>query len=708
MRLVKVATCNLNQLAMDFDTNLANIKESITKAKEAGAAIRLGPELEITGYGCEDHFLELDTVTHSWECLKEILIGEWTDGILCSIGMPIIKGSERYNCQVLCMNRKIIMVRPKMRLANADYFMEFRWFKAWQMSDKLVDFELPNDLSEAISQKSAPFGYGIIQFLDTVVAAEVCRELFSTFPPHDDLALNGVEIFLNASGSGHEVGKAIGFRLGALIGVTQSVGGVYMYSNQRGCDGGRLYYDGCSCIVVNGEVVASGSQFSLKDVEVVVAQVDLDAVAAKRASSGSFLEQASGKTMIPSIYAPYKLCQPFNIKVPVSSPIKISPCSPEEEIALGPACWMWDYLRRSEACGFLLPLSGGPDSSSVAAIVGSMCQLVIKEIEDGNEQVKDDAIRIGCYTNGQFPIDSKEFSNRIFYTIFMGSENSCESSRKQAKDLAQEIGSWHLDVSIDTIVSTLLLVVQKLVGKGPPKKVDENRGLKDIQARIRMVLAHALASTLPWVHNKSGSYLVLSSSNADDQLIGKFTKYGCSSGDLNPIGTINKQDIQAFLQWAATNLRYPSLANFCTNKGDEIAAETTNNEQSIYGKWRRNFRCGPVSMFQNLCHKWASSLTPSEVAERVKNFFKNYSANRHKMTILTPSCHVEKYSPDDNRCDLHQFLYNTRWPYQFRKIDQLVQELQGSDSLKKIIGNVRRKLMLVEKYENEELRNNVD
>lgn len=36
--------------------------------------------------------------------------------------------------------------------------------------------------------------------------------------------------------------------------------------------------DGCCCVVVNGEVVAQGSQFSLKDIEVVVAQVDLDAV----------------------------------------------------------------------------------------------------------------------------------------------------------------------------------------------------------------------------------------------------------------------------------------------------------------------------------------------------------------------------------------------------------------------------------------------
>jgi hypothetical protein len=41
-----------------------------------------------------------------------------------------------------------------------------------------------------------------------------------------------------------------------------------MYANQQGCDGGRLYFDGCACIAVNGALVAQGSQFSLRDVEV--------------------------------------------------------------------------------------------------------------------------------------------------------------------------------------------------------------------------------------------------------------------------------------------------------------------------------------------------------------------------------------------------------------------------------------------------------
>jgi predicted amidohydrolase len=41
--------------------------KSVKIAKEKGAAYRLGPELEITGYGCNDHFFESDTFLHSWQ-----------------------------------------------------------------------------------------------------------------------------------------------------------------------------------------------------------------------------------------------------------------------------------------------------------------------------------------------------------------------------------------------------------------------------------------------------------------------------------------------------------------------------------------------------------------------------------------------------------------------------------------------------------------
>jgi NAD+ synthase (glutamine-hydrolysing) len=79
------------------------------------------------------------------------------------------------------------------------------------------------------------------------------------------MGLDGVEIFTNSSGSHHELRK-LNTRVDLIKAATQKVGGIYLYANQQGCDGDRLYYDGSAMIVVNGDIVAQGTQFSLNDV----------------------------------------------------------------------------------------------------------------------------------------------------------------------------------------------------------------------------------------------------------------------------------------------------------------------------------------------------------------------------------------------------------------------------------------------------------
>ena len=116
---------------MSFKHNRDNIIQSLLKCKELGATYRLGPELEICGYSCEDHFFELDTINHSWEMLSDIINDprNLTSGMLCDFGMPVNYNGSLYNCRIFCLDKKILLVRPKLFLAYGNNYRENRWFK---------------------------------------------------------------------------------------------------------------------------------------------------------------------------------------------------------------------------------------------------------------------------------------------------------------------------------------------------------------------------------------------------------------------------------------------------------------------------------------------------------------------------------------------------------------------------------------------------
>ena len=86
--LVDIAICSLNQWALDFIGNKKRIIQSIREAAEKGCKYRSGPELEICGYSCQDHFLEPDTELHCWEMLVDI-IEATPDDIIVDVGMPV-------------------------------------------------------------------------------------------------------------------------------------------------------------------------------------------------------------------------------------------------------------------------------------------------------------------------------------------------------------------------------------------------------------------------------------------------------------------------------------------------------------------------------------------------------------------------------------------------------------------------------------------
>lgn len=735
--LCRLSTCNLNQWALDFDGNLERIIQSIKQAKEHGSRYRSGPELEICGYGCEDHFYEVDTEVHCWQSLVRLLDSDLSDDFMFDVGMPVTFSGMRLNCRVVCLNRQIILIRPKMCLAEDGNYREMRYFTAWQ-SMSVSRFTLPQVVTNANKQKECPIGVAMIQMTDSSISFETCEELFTPNSPHIALTLAGAEIISNSSGSHHTLRK-LTRRIDLLRAASEKTKCAYMYANQQGCDGGRLYYDGCACIYLNGDMRAQSSQFSIQDIEVVTATLDLDEIRSKRTNMPSRMMQAAAQNtcalnqngqqsnqVVPTIFVDY-LVGSADVSDFVMSPV-ITPFihTPEEEIALGPACWLWDYLRRSKQTGYFLPLSGGADSAATAAIVGSMCHLVVESVRKGDKQVIADVTRMLSNSNDRKadapmptdpqpasqssdqsdalpaifprPFTAAALANCLFHTCYLGSENSGNETRNRAAQLAKEIGAYHLNVDIQSLVNACVTTVKfalnlSLRYKTGGGEVYENLALQNLQARSRMILSYAFASLLPYARGfkHGGSLLVLGSANVDEALRGYLTKYDCSSADLNPIGSVSKGDLRRFLIYAAEKYEYPTLLGIAHAaptaelepqtaeyvQTDEMDMGMTYEELGQYGRLREVQRCGPVSMFDRL-REWTTTrgLSLREVGDKVKRFFFYYAINRHKCTVLTPAYHAEDYSPDDHRFDHRPFLYNAQWTRQFADIDAKIKQAE--------------------------------
>lgn len=84
------------------------------------------------------------------------------------------------------------------------------------------------------------------------------------------------------------------------------------------------------------------------------------------------------------------------------------------------------------------------------------------------------------------PTDASEFCKRIFHTCYMGTENSSAATRDRAKKLAESIGSYHVDLNMDTVVSAVHTLFSTVTGKRPSFKVHggtsaQNLALQNIQ-----------------------------------------------------------------------------------------------------------------------------------------------------------------------------------------------------------------------------------
>ncbi|KND93209.1 Glutamine-dependent NAD(+) synthetase [Tolypocladium ophioglossoides CBS 100239] len=701
MALVTVAAATLPSVPLDFLGNRDRILESIRIAKEKGATLRTGPELEIPGYGCLDHHLEGDTFLHSLEVLADIISDEVCQDMLIDLGVGVRHRNVRYNTRVFCTYRKIFCIRPKMALANDGLYREARHFTAWSKPRQVEAYYLDSILRRVTGQTTVPIGDMILSTPDTAVACESCEELFVPLNPSIFTGLNGAEITLNSSASHAELRK-LRTRLELISNSTRKLGGIYIYANATGLDEGRMLHDGSSMVIQNGEVLAQGSQFSLAPVEVTVATVDIEKVRSYR-SSISRNVQAARQPDFPRVECDLVLSRPvediwLSNQPEISPTIELRILDPMEEIHAATAVYLWQYLTRVNLAGFFLALSGGLDSSTVALFVYGMARLVLLSISRGEQTTLQDLRRVTGDENFT-PVTPQDIVSRLLHTCYMGTVNSSEETEGRAKRFAEMIGAYHSNIAIDETVTAHENMVQKALNFKPKYQVAggssaENLAKQNIQARSRMVIAYSLAQLSTTARNlpRAGSaLLVLGSGNVDED---------ASSADIAPLGSISKNDAKAFQRWAREKWDLPILTEFMEAtptaellplsagvQDDESENEIgmTYAELSVFGIMRKVDKLGPWSAYLRLLSEWRDrpGYGPREIAEKVYKFYRSHALNRHKSCTITPSVHLSPYDPDDNRYDLRPFLYVINWPWQFGKIRSHVEQLEEKLAEKK-------------------------
>ena len=452
---MKITIAQINPIIGDLTGNTQKILAAANKAASENTNLLLTPELSLCGYPPRDLLLKPDFLEAMGIALQELAIDLPPDlGVLVGIvennpKADISGGKSLYNSVALLHEGKVKQVFHKRLLPTYDVFDEHRYFEPGLQTNYFT-------------------------FSSVKIGVTICEDLWNdeeffgkrsySINPIAELSKLDVNLIVNLSASPYTFGKQ-NFREAMLKHSAMRFDKPIIYVNQVGGND-DLIFDGRSfALNRSGEIIsrACGFESDLRQIEFDKTQQDLN---------------------ISSIADNYE--------------------SDDEEIWQALVLGVRDYVQK---CGFskvVLGLSGGIDSSIVAAIASAAL---------GKENV------LG---------------------VLMPSPYSSESSIEDADDLALNLGIKTTVLPIGKLMESYDSTFAELFANTEFGLAEEN-----IQSRIRGNLLMALS-------NKFG-YLLLSTGNKSEMAVGYCTLYGDMNGGLAVIADVPKTRVYSICRWLNRN-----------------------------------------------------------------------------------------------------------------------------------------------------------
>src|SRR3954470_23436657 len=462
MPQLRLALAQVDAVLGDLAGNARTVREWTARAADEGAHLVAFPEMALTGYPVEDLALRRSFVDASRQTLDTLAARLATEGLgelVVVVGyldgapeaVPVLgtpKGAPQNAAAVLHRGR-VAARYAKHHLPNYGVFDEYRYF-------------VPGRSLTVARVHGAD------------VAIAICEDIWQEGGPVAGAREAGAGLLLVINGSPYERNKD-DVRLDLAVRRAAGAGCALAYVNMVGGQD-ELVFDGDSLVVAaDGTLLARAAQF-----ETELLLVDLDLPDA-RSEEGGDVERV------------VLSADPLPVWEPEAAPIA-ERIEDEAEVYGALVLALRDYVRKNGFHSVLLGLSGGIDSSLVAAIA---CDAVTAE---------------------------------NVYGVSNPSDYSSEGSRTDAEDLARRTGLNFQIVPIAPMVAAYEAALHL-----------DGLAEENLQARVRAVIWMGLS-------NQHG-HLVLACGNKSELAVGYSTIYGDAVGGFAPIKDVPKTLVWKLARW---------------------------------------------------------------------------------------------------------------------------------------------------------------
>ena len=446
MRRVRVGLAQVNPTVGAIEANARLVIEWMGRARGAGCDLVAFPELTLTGYPPEDLLFKPAFIEANLRALADVT--KQSKGLTAVLGY-VDKRDDIFNAAAVLHDGAHAGTYHKQYLPNYGVFDENRYFQS--------------------GTESPIFAVG-----DVTVAANICEDIWYPTGPTTRQALAGAELIVTINASPYHAGKAQ-FREKMLATRASDDLVCLAFVNTVGGQD-ELIFDGHSFVFnEKGECLARGKAF---EEDLVITDVDLDQVFrarlhdSRRRKEKLQADQSTRRISLPALPAKDKP------KLPVH---EVEALEPLEEIYRALVLGTRDYVTKNGFKHVVIGLSGGIDSSIVAAVA-------VEALGAAN-------------VSG----------------VTMPSPYSSSGTRSDAVKLAKNLGIDLLRVPITGVLKAYKRVLAAAF-KGLKEDVTE----ENLQARIRGNYLMALSNKFGW--------LVLNTGNKSEIAVGYTTLYGDMAG----------------------------------------------------------------------------------------------------------------------------------------------------------------------------------